>query len=273
MENTHPSGAEPQVEAQPAPEPEATSSGLPSDVKANTVDITGFTPSEDMFKDGKLKGRFSSIDEVLEKLKEAEDFKANTIRDKTEAEKAQQTEAQKAEQQAQLATVQQETIMDMLPEFMENGMALTPDMEARATEAGIDVRDLKLGALELKERITTAHSVVGGAEQYNAMLAWGKENLTEAQRAAFDKDVTGGMSELAIEGMYARYQRAVSEGHTPPRIDGEPASGGIRPYSDRRELYKDKDYLATPAGRRDVQAQRNYQARLKATPNHVLGLS
>ena len=61
---------------------------LPSDNVA--PDYSGFDLNDDVkgkFKDGKLNGRFGSINEVLEKLKEAEDFKAQTIREQTESTK------------------------------------------------------------------------------------------------------------------------------------------------------------------------------------------
>ena len=273
MENTPPvdTGAgTPPVEAE-AP------SGLPSDVAANEVNLEGFTFTPEFiaenFKDGKLKGRFGSVEEVLAKLKEAEDFKANAIREKTDAEKAQEQQQTEAQKQQQLVETQQETIMSMVPAFMENGMQLTPEMETAATEAGIDLRDLKLGALELKERLNNAHSVVGGAEEYNAMLEWGKANMTDAQKAAFDKDVTGNMSEYAIKGLHADYVAAASaDGYVPARIEGDGAPRGPQPYRDRRELYEDRAYLKTPEGKRDKAAQANYKRRLNITPDSVLGI-
>ena len=206
-------------------------------------------------------------------MKEAEDFKANTIREQTEQQKQQEQQQTEQQQQQQLVQTQQDTIMEMLPQFMENGMQLTPEMETQATEVGIDIRDLKLGALELKERLSNAHAVVGSADEYNAMLDWGKANMTDAQKAAFDKDVTGNMSEYAIKGLYSDYKTAVSQGdYTPQRIEGDGAPRGIRPYADRRELYKDRDYLKTAQGKRDGAARRNYEARLAATPDSVLGI-
>lgn len=254
-----------------------TPSGLPSDVKANEVNLDGFTFTPEFiaenFKDGKLKGRFGSVEEVLAKLKEAEDFKANAIREKTDAEKAQEQQQTEAQKQAQMAQAQQDTIMSLVPAFIENNMELTPEMETAATEAGIDLRDLKLGALELKERLNKAHSVVGGAEEYNAMLEWGKANMTDAQKAVFDKDVTGNMSEYAIKGLYADYQKAASaDGYMPERIEGDGTPRGLQPYRDRRELYADRDYLKTPAGKRDKAAQANYKRRLNITPDNVLGI-
>jgi len=246
-------------------------SGLPSDNKP--LDISGFEINDELkakFKDGKLNGRFSNIQEVLDKLKETEDKYANTVREVKQTEQ-QMTEEQLAEQQkAEQQTVQQETINSLLPEFMANGMQLTPEMEKAATEVGIDIRDLKLGALEFKEKVTAAHNVVGGTEEYSAMLEWGKANMSEAQMKAFDMNVTNpNLGEYAIKGLYADYKAAIANGDT-NRIEGRPANNSIKPYADRKELYADRDYLQSAKGRRDTAAQKMYKARLNATSDSVI---
>jgi len=245
--------------------PTTPPSGLPSDQPTSET-FDGFALTDDLkakFKDGKLNGRFGSVQEVLDKLKEAEDFKANTIRDLKE-------DGNQQHLQEQLAQTQEATIRELLPEFLQNGMVLTAEMETKATEAKIDIRDLKIGAMELREATQKAHSVVGGQENYNAMLAWGKENMTEPQKKAFDNDVTGNMSEYAIKGLYGEFQEAIRSGKHNPRIQGQPTTSGIKAYADRRELYKDKDYIESPAGGRDTAAQANYRARLRATPDAVI---
>lgn len=250
---------------------EQPTSGLPSDNVAD--DYSGFDLNEDIkgkFKDGKLNGRFSNMNEVLEKLKEAEDFRANTIREQKNNE--QTVEKTEAEKQAlvEKQQVQNDAVQSMIPTFLENGMELTPEMEAKATEVGIDIRDLKLGALELKDKVTKAHNVVGGAEEYNAMIAWGHENMTDAQKKAFDKDVVNpDLGEYAIKGLYGDYKKAQSGNDT--RIEGTShLRGSVKPYADRRELYKDRDYLSSARGRRDTAAKASYDARLKLTPDSVI---
>lgn len=252
--------------------PQEPTSGLPSENQP--LDTSGFEINDELkskFKDGKLNGRFSNIQEVLDKLKETEDKYANTMRDVKQTEQ-QQTEEQIAEQRkVELQAVQTETINSLLPEFMSNGMQLTPEMEAKAVEVGIDIRDLKLGALEVKEKVTQAHSVVGGTEEYTAMLEWGKQTMTEAQKKAFDLNVTdSNLAEYAIKGLYADYKSAINAGHQPNRIEGQPVSATIKPYADRKELYKDREYLESAKGRRDTAAQKAYRARLNATPDSVI---
>ena len=257
----------PVVETPPVVEPVIeTPSGLPSD---NTkVDYSGFELSDDIktgMKDGKINGRFGSVDEILAKLKETEDKFANDVR----INKDEQT---KREQIQQTETTQQNVILEMIPDFQANGMQLTPEMEVKAKEAGIDIRDLKIGAMEMKQNVDNAHSVVGGADEYNNMMAWAKENISDEQKAIFDKDITGGMSSYAIKGLYGDYKAAVGADGYQPRIEGNGTVRGIVGYADRRELYKDKDYVDSAAGRRDPQAIINYKARLAATNKVVLGI-
>ena len=106
------------------------------------------------------------------------------------------------------------------------------------------------------------------------MQAWAIENLPDADRKAFTADVNNAnVSKFAIKGMYAEFERAREDGSVTPRISGQPAHVGITPYADRRELYKDKDYIESASGRNDTAARKRYQDRLRLTSNEVLGLS
>lgn len=264
-------GQAPSGDNQAAPSGEQPS-GLPSDNVE--VDYKSFELSDETkgrMKDGKINGRFGSVDEVLAKLKEAEDRAAGLISESTKASKAKEQQAIDDKANADGKINQQQTIMDMIPEFQANGMQLTPEMEAKATEAGIDIRDIKIGAMELKQNVEKAHSVVGGKEEYSNMMAWAKDNISGEQKIAFDKDVTGEMGEYAIKGLHSDYKSATKDGYV-PRIEGDSTIKGIRPYEDRRSLYRDKDYIMSPQGKRDTQAIKNYKARLRVTPDSVLGI-
>ena len=250
------------------------SGGLPSEQPSES-NFSGFDLTDDLkgkFKGGKLNGRFESVDDILLKLKESEDRNANFVRDNTDADAATQTAKDDATKAANVEVKQNSTIMEMMPEFQANGYQLTQEMQDKAVAEGIDIRDLKLGAIEFKERVQTAYGITGGVENYNAMIEWGVGSMTSEQKASFDKEVTGSMSEYAIKGLYGDYTKAQASGETPARIEGSIAIKGIKPYGDRRELFKDRDYLASRAGRNDAAAQAHHRKRLNATPDSVLGL-
>jgi len=254
----------------PVDTPPAEGGGLPSDNVA--PDYSGFDLNDDVkgkFKDGKLNGRFGSINEVLDKLKEAEDFKANTIRDQKTAEGQVTEEGNQAQIEAAKVATQNTVVKELIPQFLENGMKLTPEMQTKATEAGIDIRDLKLGAIELRDATTSAHQLTDGKENYEAMRTWADGVLDAGQKASFDAALSAGMGEYAIKGLYAEFQKASDNGDV-GRIEGSTVFTGVQPYADRRELFKDKQYIESPAGRRDTAAQKMYRARLGKTPDNVI---
>jgi len=235
-------------------------------------DFSGFELTEDIkskFKDSRLNGRFGSINEVLDKLKEAEDFKANTIRDQKSAEGQADEITNQAKDDAAKVATQNTVVKELIPQFLENGMKLTPEMQTKATEAGIDIRDLKLGAIELRDATTSAHQLTDGKENYEAMRTWADGVLDAGQKASFDAALNSGMGEYAIKGLYAEFQKASDNGDV-GRIEGSTVFTGVQPYADRRELFKDKQYIESPAGRRDTAAQKMYRARLGKTPDNVI---
>ena len=131
---------------------------------------------------------------------------------------------------------------------------------------------MKLGAIDLRERIEKAHSVVGGSDEYNAMIAWAKENTNEEQRHAFDKDVVSSMSEFAIRGMYSMYKEATKDGQNQvkDRIRGETASSTIKPYGSQDEILAHRRYINSARGRADSDAIAKHRQRMAITPDAVI---
>ena len=242
--------------------------GLPSD--------EGITAGNALAEEGKKFGdKFASTDDMLKHIKELEDFKSNTNRDAANL-TAEEIAANEANSANATKVEAQQTLIDteLYPEFMKNGMVITPEMEAKAVEAGIDARDLKLGAYELKENMQSGFTVTGGQENYTAMMEWGKVNLTGAEKTAFDEQLHGGMSKIVIEGLWNRFSK--SEGFVKDdagRVRGNPSPHGVQGYADRKSLYKDKSYVESRAGKNDTVAMAQYRAKLKATPDSVLGIS
>ena len=234
-------------------------SGLPS--QNQEVDLSAFELSADAkakMKDGKLLGRFGSIDEVMAKLKEAEDFRAQHGNNQanTNTEQQQQADAVKAQD-----TVGQE----ILGEFIGNNLELTDAMIQKGVDAGIDARDIKLRAIDIRDSANTAHSIVGGKEQYDEMIGWARENMTEAQRTSFNTDINTNMSEYAIKGLQADYQKAMADGTVTTRIQGQPVNQGIVAYKNQKELFADKTSAERAKQRGNMNDWNIYQRKLDAT--------
>lgn len=247
-------------------------SGLPSDVAVVNEAVLNFDITdgikEKYLKGDKILGKYDNLEQMIESMKNLQDKHAQYV----DGVKTVDKDVEKRIADDAIKGEQNTLIQSMIPEFMANNMELTPEMETKATEAKIDIRDLKLGAIELRDRIGKAHEVVGGKDNYDAMLTWAKDGLDDSQKKSFDSDVSGNLGELAIEGLYARFEKAKQDPDaTVPRINGETTVKGIQPYSDKRQLFADKQYIDSPVGQRDTVAKRNYQARLRVTPPEVWG--
>lgn len=245
-------------------------SNLPSDIEQRNADLSKWELNEERlskyFKDGKAYGRFDSIESVLESLKNTEDKYAQVMRQ-------QKSQQQEATQQASEPEVNvYEVAQPLVEKFMQGNMELTPEIEAMAVERGLDIRDVKLAAIELKEQVTKAHNIVGGKDTYEAMINWGKENLSEAQKADFDKALKTGMGEFAIKGLYADYKASNGQPTTPQRITGDDvgSTANNRAYSTREEILRDRAYLNSMQGRSDTAARKAHEARLARTPDHII---
>ena len=260
-------GATPPIDGATPPD---NGGGLPSAGEGQPTlnfELTDNIKEKYVTGDGKLLGKYDSLEQLAEGHKNLQDKHAQYVEDVKNNNKDLNTgiEAQ------QIEAKKMETITSVLPEFLQNNMELTPELEAKLVEADIDIRDVKLGALDLRDKINTAHESVGGIENYNAMMGWATEKLSDADKAAFDKDIMGSNSRFAIKGLYGEYEAAQADGsYTPPtRLNGDTTVRTVQPYADRQSLLKDKQYIDSPAGKRDGAAKKRYNARLAITPTEV----
>jgi len=243
---------------------------LPSE-QPTAPDIDALTAGlDEIVKDGMIGGKFKTVADMMASYQELEGKYANARRELSGGEQQQQQEQQKQEEQQQVALKQQEVINDILPQFIENGMQLTDELLTKATDAGLDERDVKLKAYEIKEATQKAYSIVGGKDNYTQMLEWGAEALTPEHKREFDKGINSNMSEYAIKGLWTEFQKAKADGSF--RISGNPAPQSAKGYSSRAELYRDKDAAQRARQRGDDTLWKQYQAKLAITPNSVLGL-
>jgi len=246
----------PAVETPPVVE---TPSTLPS--QNQEVDYTPFELSDDIktgMKDGKINGRFGSVQEVLDKLKETEDKFANDVRTNKD------TNTQTTEEQT--ALVAKQTVGSEIEKaFVDGGMVLTDELIKKGVAAGIDVNAIKVRAYEIRDSANTAHAVVGGKEAYDEMIVWARETMDEEQRASFNGALNTNMSEYAIKGLHADYQKAMADGTVVQRIQGQPVNQSITAYANQRELFADKDKAETAKKRGNMKDWEIYQRKLTAT--------
>ena len=250
----------PVVETPPVVEPVVEEpSTLPS--QNQEVDLSAFELSDDIksgMKENKINGRFGSVQEILDKLKETEDKFANDVRTN------QNKQVQTTEEQQKLVA-KQAVGSEIEKAFIDGGMVLTDEMIKKGVDAGIDARDIKLRAIDIRDSANTAHSVVGSKEVYDEMIGWARETMTEAQKKSFNNDLNTNMSEYAIKGLHADYQKAMAEGTVTQRISGQPVNQSISAYANQRELFADKDKAEIAKKRGNTKDWEIYQRKLTAT--------
>lgn len=221
------------------------------------------------FKNGKLNGRFDSLEAVLNTLHAVETKYSNVMRDIKSGEPQGETAPQSQEPVNVLEVAQ-----PAIGKFIENDFSfdgLDGDIAEIAKQSGISVAEVKLAALEMKEQVSKAYEIVGGKDEYRAMIEWGKTALPEAKRADFDKALQSGMGEYAIKGLYQDFKASNPNPQSYQRLEGDSgANVGVRPYGSFQELAKDREYIQSPRGRNDKGAKEAHARRLSITPENVI---
>lgn len=143
-------------------------------------------------------------------------------------------------------------------EFQANGQ-LSPETYQKLEQSGLDrnlVDQFIAGQMALAAQMEQeAFSLVGGQDQYTAMLDWAAQNLSKAEQDAFDAAVTGNAAQRkqAIVALQAQFERAV--GKNPQLVSGN-AGSSVGVYQSRAEMVRDMQnpkYQTDPAFRAMVQ--------------------
>jgi hypothetical protein len=130
------------------------------------------------------------------------------------------------------------------------GMGVTDDQLA-----ALNTRLRSLVTLEATTQTQGLHKLAGGAEQFNALVAWGQKNLTPEQRSFYDTELNGPNASDAI----ALLQRRMAAGGE-PQLHNVTASAsvpaqGFRDKTEMMEAMRDPRYQTSDAFRADVTAK------------------
>lgn len=145
-------------------------------------------------------------------------------------------------------------------EFNENG-GLTEESQAGLAKLGVtpEVTELFFAGIEAIQtsRVSEVHAAAGSADEYKALVEWGKTNLPAAEQAAFD----AALDKAVLEGDAAAIKlmipaiKAKMQGDTPNYVQTRPGQpqGSITPFANRseqnaaindRRYGRDADYTA-----------------------------
>tara|TARA_R100001510_G_C7656046_1_gene215646 strand:- start:594 stop:1343 length:750 start_codon:yes stop_codon:yes gene_type:complete len=108
--------------------------------------------------------------------------------------------------------------------------------------------------------IKNVYASVGGEENYNNMLQWATNTLTDNEIDVFNDMVAGSAEEttMAVNGMYARYIQSGSQPPTKqPLVQGDtspdlPSGGTFQSRAQITQAISDPRYKKDPAYRQDV---------------------
>jgi hypothetical protein len=128
-----------------------------------------------------------------------------------------------------------------------------------------NVVDTYLNGLKAQSQLTaqTVYSMVGGQEQYTAMTAWAKANLSAEEVNAYNNAVSNGddgQRKMAIAGLQARYN-GTREGDLLSGKGTTHSVAGFASWGDVQTAMRDKRYG------KDASYTAEVQSRLAASPN------
>ena len=248
-------------------------SGLPSDNQPPAEGGVSFEIKPEDLKDGKFQGKWSNPNEMADYIKNLEDKHADLNRKIADEGKQTDAEIQQTAKQLQAQQLQHDTIRELAPAFIENGMQLTDGMKQTLMDTGLTEMEIKVGAYELKEALDKNASYVGGQENYNIIMDFHAEKMTPEEKKQFNHSLQDPNNHQALMvGLQSIYEKAQLENpDTPPqdRVRGNsPANtNSIKPYETKAELMKDKKYAdSRVASQADKE---RFRQRLGITPDKV----
>jgi len=212
-----------------------------------------------------LPERFGSAQEMAQAYKSLEQKLSGSEEDLQQYEETEQQQRDNQEIQEQ-STSQVHQFLDekgldfnsFQEELNERG-SLSEEAYTALEEAGVqrEMVDTWIEGQEAKadQNIQNLYSLTSGEEGYNQMLEWADNNLQPAEAEAFNTQINSldATSELAVAGLYARYQQ--SEGAMPSLMTGD-TNVSIEPRYDSlaqvTSAMKDPRYATDPAYRAQV---------------------
>tara|TARA_R100000657_G_C4680170_1_gene128206 strand:- start:325 stop:1092 length:768 start_codon:yes stop_codon:yes gene_type:complete len=145
-------------------------------------------------------------------------------------------------------------------EFEEKG-ELSEETFAELEKAGLPkeyVESYIAGQQALVERnALELYNSIGGEEEYDGMIQWAGETLSEGEVETFNELVVNGTPEqqrLAIKGLHAQYRGATGSG--PLLKQGNTSGNSVKPFSSTKELQRamsDRRYAEVPSYREEVE--------------------
>jgi len=240
--------------------------GLPSEDSKEEIEANMFHGMTDEWKDanlkdGKLFGKFDSIDAMAKSYQKINDERAN----RGSEEKASADKVTAEEAKSQVANTQ-------LNQIAENGFNFTEDNYKAFEDAGMSKMEAENMAFKMEKAANQAYDVVGGKDNYNSLMEWAGSNLSEQEIQTFASKTVGDnfslkdTSTMAIEWLQFKRASGGAEGvESKPtqRISGNTPQRQAEGFQSKRDYQTAMNYLRKNPTDRSAQA--DYESKMKAT--------
>lgn len=169
---------------------------------------------------------------------------------------------EEGEDPVEAAGISSEALEEFSAEFFQNGDLSEESLARIETEFGIPQDISKAYVDGQKAMVTQAQdsifNEVGGKETYTDMLSWARDNMSEADIAAYDAAIISNdihTAKMVAKGLHAQYAAANGQAPNLTRGNASPTGGG-EGYQSWQQVSADMQnpkYGTDPAFRQQVQ--------------------
>ena len=221
------------------------------DAQAANVDTTLQTDQEVMFA-----GKYKSVEELEKAYEHLQSKMGKPEESHEEPEVPEVTPEAPKEEAEQLVATKGIDYSALESEWQDKG-SLSEDTYKQLEDAGIpqNMVDAYIAGQEAltQSAIKSMHSIAGGEAEYNDMIEWAQDSLSESEIGAFNSSLTdNAKTEFAIQGLAARYR--AEKGPSLIRGSSSPSSSaGFSSKAEMTQAMSNPQYARDPAFRADVQ--------------------
>jgi hypothetical protein len=231
-------------------------------VEISQPETTAEKPEEQVVsKPEGLPEKFNSVDDLAKSYAELEkklgEPKADETPEPKQEDAKQDTDLEIANKAAASAGL---NVQDLQSEFDNTGELKTESYDA-LEKAGIPkdyVDQFIAGQLAMRENlISSVKGIAGGNDGYSNMVEWASDNLSDAEKTAYNNSVNTNDVEsikLAVNGLKARYEAV--NGTEPTLATGKASTstaGGFRSWAEVTAAMDDPRYTKDEAYQADIQ--------------------
>ena len=216
-------------------------------------------------EDGKIAGKFDSMEDLLASFNEAEEYRQKVNAEKARAGDAKVKAEAQANQESTIASVEQQ----ISNEFMDGNPS--EETIAKAKELGFSDEKIEVLGYRSKEALAGIVEYFGSKENFEARKEFVASSMSDQEKLDFNEMIkTKAGTELAMLGLEAKYNKMMNGNSEPKgRLKGSPAStSSVKPFANKNEMLNELSKVNKDRNNRALRA--SYDARNRVTPDSVI---